>query len=576
MPFLMEKTELVEMNKTLRAVFFLLLLACVEMPGKAAAQGAQYVCRLRFADKQGSPALTNPAAFLSPRALARRARFGIAVMDDDRPVSPRYIDSALQISSGKLHTLSRWRNEMTILLPDTTALPALRAKSWITAVETVGNYAAGLHKGKGKTPDSTFIPTNNPTSPLQKAAANAAYYAATWDQTQLVAGQTLHDAGYTGAGMLIAVIDEYFSGADTHPGFVALHAQGRLVDSFDFVRRSTTTLYSTSTHGTNCLSDIAGYQPNVFVGAAPDASIALYVTENPASEQRAELDQMTAGMERADSMGVDVISASLGYNTFSFPANSDFLFSELDGKTTSVAQAANTATAKGMLVVVAAGNEGNNTAWGRKILTPGDADSALTVGSVAVNGVSSSFSGFGPNAAGRVKPDVCGMGQAAAVYNSSGGFFNGSGTSFATPQIAGFAACLWQAFPNKKPGEIRDAIVRSASLYNNPDAQQGYGIPDFGAAFGTLGIPVNLAGKLGVVNASYQAADNSLLLSRSDSGGAQVSLLDLAGRVITTATLRFTGNQTLVLPLPQSLASGIYILRYKTEGAQGAVKLLMP
>lgn len=557
------------------SLFIVLLSIAFGMPTDARAQGAQFVCRLRFVDKQGSPALANPALFLSPRALARRARFGIAVADDDRPVSPLYIDSALGISGGKLHTLSRWRNEMTVLLADTAvAFPLLRQKPWITAVEAVGFYGAGLHKGK--TPDTTFLPASRAPFPLLKTAANAAYYGATWDQTQLVNGQSLHDAGYTGSGMLIAVIDEYFAGANTHPGFATLRAQGRLIDTFDFVRRSPSSLFTGTSHGTNCLSDIAGFEPNTFVGAAPDASIALYTTENPASEQRAELDQMIAGMERADSMGADVISASLGYFDFGFPAASNFDFAELDGKTTSVAQAANTATAKGMLFVVAAGNEGNNLNWGRKIITPGDADSALTIGSVAVNGVSSTFSGYGPNAAGRTKPDVCGMGQAAAVYNASGSWFNGSGTSYATPQIAGFAACLWQAFPTKKPGEIRDAIIRSASLYNAPDIQQGYGVPDFGAAFGTLGIPVNLAGNPGVVSAWYQAADNSLLLSRSDSGGAQVTLLDLAGRVVTSATLRFTGNQRLALPLPHSLAAGIYILRYKTEGAQGAVKLLMP
>lgn len=563
---------MVTMNKSLLPACVASLLLCLGMAGKAAAQGAQFVCRLRFVDKMGSPALSNPAAFLSPRALARRARFGIAVADDDRPVSPLYIDSALQISGGKLHTTSRWRNEMTLLLSDTSiALPLLRAKAWITAVETVGNYNAGLHFRK--TLDSTW---SSPQNLPRKATANAAYYGATWDQTQLVNGQALHDAGYRGNGVLIAVLDEYFAGTDTHPGFDSLRAEGRLVDVFDFVKRNTTTLYAGTSHGTNCLSDIAGLQPNAFVGAAPKAQIALYVTENPAQEQRAELDQLIAGMERADSLGADILSVSLAYNVFDFPFNSDFSFAQMDGHTTSVAQAANLATAKGMLPVVAAGNEGNNISWQRRITTPGDADSALTVGSVAVNGVSSTFSGYGPNAAGRVKPDVAGMGQSAAVYNSSGGFFNGSGTSYSTPQIAGFAACLWEAFPNKTPGQIREAIVRSASLFPGSDVQQGYGIPNFGAAFQTLGVPSKQAGNPGAVIASYQAAENRFLLSRADSGEAVLSVYDLMGRKMAGTTLFFQGNQTLTWSLPQSFATGIYILHYQTENGQGTMKFWMP
>ena len=112
-----------------------LLLIAAGKPQTAQAQGPQYIYRIGLADKAGSPPVSNPAALLSPRALSRRARLGIAVDDADRPVAAPYIDTVLQMSGGRLHTTSRWRNEMTLLLPDSSSLPALRAKSWVVATE---------------------------------------------------------------------------------------------------------------------------------------------------------------------------------------------------------------------------------------------------------------------------------------------------------------------------------------------------------------------------------------------------------------------------------------------------------
>lgn len=563
--------QMMQTRKFYLIALVLFLLAFSGISGKAQAQGPQYIYRVGFTDKAGSPALSNPAAFLSARALSRRARLGIAVADDDRPVSPLYTDTTLQLTGGILHTASRWRNEITILLSDTLGLAALRAKSWVSAVEPVGYYPGGLHL------KTTPVPAGqNPTLPpnrFLKTTANAAYYGATWTQTQLVNGQALHDAGYTGSGMLIAVIDEQFRGAENHPGYAALRQSGRLVDTFNFILRSTTGLYSGSSHGNSVLSDIAGYEPNTFVGAAPDASIAMYVSETQGSEQRVELDQMISAMERADSLGADIISASLGYNTFDFPAGSDFSFSQLDGKTTSVARAANLATAKGMLVVVAAGNEGNGP-W-RMLLTPGDADSALTVGSVASNGTPSGFSGYGPNAAGRVKPDVCGMGQDAAVYNTSGGYFIGSGTSYATPQLAGFAACLWQAVPNKRPGEIREAIVRSAHRYTTPDAQLGYGIPNFAQALQALGVPATKPPISGNLTAFYNPVNNHIFLF-GDTGAVELSLYDLSGRKIREDKVRFSGNNVVEWSPEASLVGGMYLLYYQTNSGKGALKIVVP
>jgi subtilisin family serine protease len=547
-----------------------LLLAM--LPKEAVAQGPQYVCRIRLADKSGSPALSNPAAFLTTRALARRIRLGIAVTDEDRPVSPQYVDSLVQLSGGKLHTTSRWFNEVTLLLPDSSPLPAIRAKNWVLGTKVIGYYSGGLHlKTAPALPETQQQATTRP--PALKTAGSAAYYGATWMQTNLVKGDALHDAGHLGAGMLIAIADDNFDGLLTHPGFAGLRASGRIVDSFDFVRRTRSGVFAINSHGMQVLSNIVGFQPNSYVGAAPQASVALYSTENQFQDQEAEMDQLVAALERADSIGADLMNLSIGYNLLDYPVPNDYPWAAFDGKTTPVARAVNRATAKGMLVVVCAGNEGNNS-WG-KLLTPGDADSALTVGSVASNGIPPQTSSFGPNASGRVKPDVCGMGEGAAIYTTSGGSTNGNGTSYSTPQIAGFAACLWGAFPGRKPGEIRDAINRSAHRYNSPDIQMGYGIPNFSTALQALGVtpekqlPESLT-------AYYNPSGNELVLDVSGWKDIALQLYDLTGRRLAESHQQ-AGNAPVVRwALPDALATGIYLLHYETTRQQGTLKITIP
>jgi hypothetical protein len=119
-----------------------------------------------------------------------------------------------------------------------------------------------------------------------------------------------------------------------------------------------------------------------------------------------------------------VISESLGYDLFDNPADGQVFATDLDGKSTVGAKAANMATKKGMLFVATAGNDGwpPIPGWGNHILTPGDADSALTVGAVWSTGAVALLSGYGPNASGRVKPEVCGMGMSASTFYFAGGY----------------------------------------------------------------------------------------------------------------------------------------------------------
>jgi subtilisin family serine protease len=193
-----------------------------------------------------------------------------------------------------------------------------------------------------------------------------------------------------------------------------------------------------------CFSIMAGNIPGQLVGSCPKANYYLYRTEDAYTESPVEEQYWAAAAERADSIGVDVISTSLGYNQFDNPVFNN-TYADMNGNTTIAAKAADFAAKKGMIVVVAAGNEGNST-W-HFITTPADADSVVAVGAVNTSGMVGSFSSYGPSSDGQVKPAVASVGVGTSLSSATGQIITGNGTSFATPNMAGLITCLWQAFP---------------------------------------------------------------------------------------------------------------------------------
>lgn len=526
-----------------------------------AANAIQFAYQVNFTDKNGTLTFSDSLTFLSPRAMARRNNFGITLDSTDLPVTRAYVDSVLTLTGGKIHATSKWLNLCVILVNDSTQIHALAGKSFISSVKLVGYYTGILHKSAQK--NTLFA----------KATSGAAYYGLTWPQTNIVNGNYLHDLGYKGQGKIIAVVDGGFIATNTHRGFDSMRSSGRLVDVHNFTN-DTTYVFDYDNHGTEVLSTMAGYVPDTFVGSAPLASYALYVTED-AGEQPIELLNLLFGAERADSIGADVISSSLGYNTFDDPAY-DFVFAtDFDGKTTIAAKAANMATKKGILFVTSAGNEGNSS-W-QKVLTPGDADSALTIGSVDITGVNPTNSGYGPNAAGHIKPDVCGMGQNAAVFNSTD-FSSTSGTSLSTPEIAGFATCLWQASPHSTPAQIRQAIRQCASRYTTPGNQIGYGIPNFQCAASALNVidtPIPGSSELLTLMPNPTSNDIILTLSLAAAGTVDFRLIDITGRTVMSFSDHFQkGLNSPVAYNVRRLTTGMYMLKVSTGGQQQVIKFV--
>lgn len=535
--------------------FALLSLSFFFLSNSNAVGQTQYAFKINFVDKKGTKGdLASPSTFLSAKSLARRAKHSLVPDSSDLPVSAIYTDSVLKVTEGILHTKSRWQNNCVLLLYDSSKMNLVRSCSFVKSVQYVGIYLSPLHAmialPEGEKKPLEIFPE------LSKTTGTIAYYGDAYDQIKLANGDYLHDRGFRGNGKLIAVIDEGFYLVNTLPGYDSLRLSGRITDTYNF-NLDTDYVYAYSAHGTEVLSTMAGIMTGTYVGTAPDASYALYITENSGSEQPIEMDNLVAAMERADSAGADVITISLGYNTFNIGTlNADLSLTDIDGKSTVAARAANTATQKGILVVASAGNEGG-TSWA-KILTPGDADSALTCGSVDINKLRSPTSGKGPNAAGVRKPDVCMLGAPGIVLNNSGTTSSVSGTSIATPQLAGLAACLWQANPSATPYKLRKAIRESAHIASSPDDLLGFGVPDFGKADLSIdSVPDNVSAVTVMPNPFSDLI--TIKLPQGNTTDIQWIILNIQGQKLLSGSIANTTRFNI--PIPGNFPSGVYFLQ---------------
>jgi len=304
-----------------------------------------------------------------------------------------------------------------------------------------------------------------------------------YDQpVKMINGHLLHNSGFDGKGILIAVLDGGFSNAGYISSLNSLHLRKGIKKTFDFVA-DTDYVYDYHTHGTAVLSILAGWIDGIIKGTAPGADFLLLRTEDTESEFPVEEDFWIAAAEFADSAGADIISSSLGYTTFD-DSLLDYKFTDLDGNTTFITRAADVAASKGILVFNSAGNERNKD-WIR-IMAPSDGDSVIAVGAVDGNGTIAAFSSAGPSFDGRIKPDNTTMGVSVTIQTSLTSVTRSNGTSFSCPILSGMTACLMQAVPDATISEIIDALHFSSDRFNRPDSLYGYGIPDIALALTRL------------------------------------------------------------------------------------------
>lgn len=488
----------------------------------------------------------SPSQLLSDASVARRIKNGITSLTySDLPVNAEYIRS---ISERGLQFCcsSRWLNTalFTSDYPlDGTLLDGL---NFIKSVQLVKSPASKRTAKESKfelaTEDADAIP---------------------YDPNIPVRGTELHQTGYSGRNIRIAVLDAGFVNADRIESLESLMLREGVIITHDFINNSPL-VYDYHPHGTEVLTILAGELPGVINGTATGADYMLFRTEDGNSEYPVEEDYWAAAAEFADSAGADIISGSLGYFTFDDPTM-NYSFSDMDGNTTFSSRAADFAASKGILVVASAGNERDNE-W-QRIISPADGDSVMAVGALNQDLTIAAFSSAGYSSDGRVKPDVVAPGVELPVQYKPGSWSLGSGTSFSCPVISGLAASLMQAVPDATADRIRKAITSSADRYMNPDSLYGYGMPDFSKALENLE-DIYLFKPDATIAAGPNPFTESIRLWFTDTPGSlRLTLTDASGRKVKELYYPVFIGRYLSLEGYERLAQGIYFLKVETARA---------
>lgn len=417
--------------------------------------------RISLKDKAATNySLQKPEKFLSKKSIGRRKRQGLAIDSTDLPVCRKYVDA---IRKKGVHVLvtGKWDNFVTVSCNDSTLIDEVAQLPFVLSTERVW---------KGKVEKSTQRDSliNNPLR-------TDSLYGPAITQIEMSKANLLHEAGFRGQGMTIAVIDAGFHNADKIEAMKNIHILGVR----DFVNPEAD-IYAESSHGMSVLSCMAMNQPNVMIGTAPEAAYWLLRSEDEYSESLVEQDYWAAAIEFADSVGVDVVNTSLGYYSFDDPTK-NYCYRDLNGHHALMSREAAKAADKGMVVVCSAGNSGAGS-W-KKITPPGDADNVITVGAIAKDRELAPFSSIGNTSDGRVKPDVVAVGLGADVMGTDGNLHRANGTSFSSPIMCGMVTCLWQACPKLTAKEIIELVRRSGDRADFPDNIYGYGIPDLWKAY---------------------------------------------------------------------------------------------
>ncbi len=538
------------------AIVFLLLFPSVSLLAQtpAAKPPLLYKWWLELADKNGTPhRVEHPETFLSARAIARRARSGAPATFEDLPVSPVYL-AQLRAQGFVLHGTSRWLNGVAIIADTATALRA----GALPFVKNMVNVGRDIRiTNPPNRPSKKRVAAEPPLS-VQKKFGPLGYSAINLDP---LGTPILHELGQRGAGIWVAVMDGGFTNSDTIPLFDSLALGGRLWSGPDFVERDHA-VYESAQHGTSVLSVMAANAPGYFVGAAPDATYFLLKTEDTGGEFPIEEVNWIMGAEWADSIGVDIINASLGYTTFSNPAFNR-PYAALDGHTTIGARGAAIAAQKGMIICNSAGNSGDEP-W-HYLGVPADAPGVIAVGAFdSQTGQHAPFSSYGPSADGRIKPDLSAPGLNVITAGNVGyDLTMSAGTSIASPILAGSIAALWGAFPERSAAEILDALYAASSQSTNPDVKLGYGAPDMFGAWQVLSEIQQTAGRL---LWGYAAATATLrcVTGQQVLDNEPFVVKNIFGQTVANGYLHTTGNGFYIVEcaLPFGLPAGWYSMEW--------------
>jgi hypothetical protein len=527
-------------GKEVKIAFTLLLLSAANwLYGQGSTYSYYYRVYLRDKGENATGNYT-PGDLLSTRALDRRQKAGIPVSDfSDIPVYTGYLNQ-ISASGFKLHCTSKWMNTALFKAQSPADIKTLLDLPFVIdvkIVKTPGKKNSFNDKLDFQIEQADLPPFDRPIT--------------------MVNGYPLHNAGYDGKGILIAVLDGGFINADQISSLNNLRNRKGIKATYNFVEKNEF-VYGFHNHGTAVLSVLAGKIPGWIEGTAPGADYLLLKTEDVESEFPCEEDFWAAGAEFADSAGADIISSSLGYYNFD-DSTLNYKYSDLDGNSSFVTRVADIAASKGILVVNSAGNE-RNKEW-KRIIFPADGDSVVAVGAVDGNNIISTFSSAGPTADGRIKPDNATMGVSVPVQTSVTSIGRSNGTSFSCPVLSGMAACLMQAVPLALSTDVIEALHSSADRHNSPDSLYGYGIPDMVNALTKLqDIYVKVPDEETVAGPN-PTSGNIEITFRQPPEFLTIEIVSMTGKIVFRKEFPDFAGRTLLITELQNMEQGIYFIR---------------
>ena len=507
---------------------------------------------------------------LSERNSRRRSKStnGKIVSTKDIPVFESYISRVVN-TGATLRNRSKWINAISIAAT-VEQIENISQFPFVSKIDPVL-----VHKRPKKTVEENYDSFQDTfLKRFDGDDGDSSFYGISKDQIEQINCHLAHDAGYTGEGVIVLMIDT---------GFFKDHQsiqKGRIIAEWDFINDDGNTQNEEGdgpfqhSHGTSTLSTLGGYARWSFMGPAYEAKFVLAKTEILDQEIQQEEDNYVAALEWGEDLGADVASSSLGYLDW-------YSYCDMDGNTAVTTRAVDIAVSLGMVCVSSAGNEGRQQppedpcdTLTHYIIAPSDADSVIAVGAVDEFGNIARFSSRGPTYDGRIKPEVCARGVATASATSSAvdsyAFLNG--TSLSCPLVAGAAAVVLSAHPDWSPMEVREAFMKTASLAENANNSYGYGIIDVWAAINYLPLSekleVPVPSKFFLAQNYPNPFNNSAVFDYELPVDSEITLtvFNLLGEEIETLVRKkmVVGRHSIQWN-GSSLTSGIYFIVMRTD-----------
>lgn len=458
----------------------LALLVCIT--GSAFAQTKYWI---EFKDKgisssefiPGTPLFDNTLREFSQKSLSRRAKqfhtneIAKLITIDDAPINKQYI-SLLGVFGVLISGESRWTNAVSATL-SAEQFEHIRLLSFVKAIHPVGTPVLFSRDQVCSMIVPTPVFTNTPTVYDCTYDSIIYHYGLTQSQITRLNVPPLHAMGFDGSGVTLGILDVGFRWRVMRA--TMMH---HVIAEYDFVYGDSITANDSldapngDGHGSAILSTATAFLPDTLVGPAYHPDLLLAKTEDTRSETPREEDNYAAALEWMEKRGVDITSSSLGYRGFD-SGFAYYNYDDLNGRKAISTRAVVRAQRLGVLVCTASGNGGQSDP--PSLNAPSDADSILSVGALDYNDSIAGFSSNGPTVDGRIKPDICAPGVAVATMSPGNVIIYDSGTSLATPLVAGACVLIKQAHPETTAQQIRKAVISTGIAYPDPVPNNVYG-----------------------------------------------------------------------------------------------------